>query len=365
MRTMFALLVFALALTCATRAQPLRDDHGNALAALADVQTAVAAIVRIEDGNEVGRIAYQGAARRARNAVGDALSHVDRMLDQSATPRWQPAVEGAKVNLLEAEENLKDAIGEHEMEDYQTDLTRALANLGLAVGRPSQDGVLGGLIGALANTDLAVPAGAMRVDGCAMPERSPAYGVVAGQLVYVSLPRAAAAAQTPMNLDVRSIAVHGDDVVLYTAHTSACKRQRTRDIAMATASVPPLYTAAQARAGKIVYARYCLQCHGVDLQGTAGPAVAGTEFLKNAKFDGWTLSDVRTTVVQNMPFSNPGSLTPKQYADVIAFLLASNCYPAGTTPFPQTDRAAFASIFIGPISGEHATNAKIGTCAVK
>ncbi|MGB6060216.1 MAG: hypothetical protein WBG27_00830, partial [Candidatus Aquilonibacter sp.] len=217
MRTMFALLVFALALTCATRAQPLRDDHGNALAALADVQTAVAAIVRIEDGNEVGRIAYQGAARRARNAVGDALSHVDRMLDQSATPRWQPAVEGAKVNLLEAEENLKDAIGEHEMEDYQTDLTRALANLGLAVGRPSQDGVLGGLIGALANTDLAVPAGAMRVDGCAMPERSPAYGVVAGQLVYVSLPRAAAAAQTPMNLDVRSIAVHGDDVVLYTA----------------------------------------------------------------------------------------------------------------------------------------------------
>jgi polar amino acid transport system substrate-binding protein len=365
MRTMLALLVFALTLTCATSAQPPRDDHGNALAALGEVQTAVVAIVRIEDGNETGRIAYQGAARRALNAVNGALSYVDTMLDQRATPRWQPAVEGAKVNLLEAQENLKDAIAEHEMEDYQTDLTRTLASLALAVGRPSQDGVLGGLSGALANTDLAVPAGAIRVDGCSAPTRSPAYGVVAGRLVYVALPRAAAAAQIPLNLDVRSVTVHGGDIVLYTVHASACKRQRTREVAMTTRSVPPLYTATQAHAGKIVYARYCLQCHGADLQGTAGPAVAGTEFLKNAKFDGWTMSDVRTTVFLNMPFSNPGSLTPKQYADVMAFLLASSCYPAGATPFPQTVRASFASISIGPISGVHATNPKIGTCAVK
>ncbi|HTZ55671.1 MAG TPA: cytochrome c [Candidatus Acidoferrum sp.] len=365
MRTMLALLVFALALTCATRAQPLRDDHGTALAALADVQTALVEIVRIEDGNDVGRSAYQGAARRALDAVSAALSRVDRMLDQLATPRWQPAVEGAKVNLLEAQENLKDAIGDREMEDYQTDLTRALANLGLAVGRPSQDGVLGGLSGALANTDLAVPVGATRVDGCTAPARSPAYGVRAGQLVYVALPRAAAATQIPMNLDVRSVTVRGDDVVLYTAHVSACGRQRTRDIAMSAPSVLPLYTVAQAHAGKIVYTRYCLQCHGADLQGTAGPAVAGTEFLKTAKFDGWTLSDVRTTVFQNMPFSNPGSLTPTQYADVMAFLLASSCYPAGPNPFPQADRASFASIRIGPISGERVTNPKIGTCAVK
>ncbi len=365
MRTLAALLVFAMTLARATSAQSLRDDHGSALAALADVQAAVVAIVRIEDGNEIGRPAYQGAARRALDAVDGALSHVDTMLDQRATPRWQAAVEGAKVNLLEAQENLKDAIGEREMEDYQTDLTRTLASLALAVGRPSQDGVLGGLSGALANTDLAVPAGATRVDGCAALARSPAYGVIAGQLVYVSLPRAAAAAQIPTNLDVRSVSVHGDDVVLYTMHASACKLQRTSDIAMTSPPAPALYTSTQAHAGKIVYARYCLQCHGADLQGTAGPAVAGTEFLKNAKFDGWTLNDVRTTVFLNMPFSNPGSLTPKQYADVMAFLLASSCYPAGATPFPQVARASFASIRIAPIAGVHATNPKIGTCAVK
>ncbi len=365
MRSMLALLVFALTLTRATWAQAPRDDHSSALAALADVQTAVTEIVRIEDGNEIGRTAYQGAAKRALNAVGSALGLVDRMLDQRATPRWQPAVEGAKVNLLEAEENLKDAIGEHEMEDYQTDLTRTLASLALAVGRPSQDGVLGGLSGALANTDLAVPAGATRSDGCAMPLRSPAYGVIAGQLVYISLPRADAATQIPTNLDVRSVSVRGNEVVLYTVHASACKRERTREVAIGVPAVPPLYTAAQARAGKIVYTRYCLQCHGADLQGTAGPAVAGTEFLKTAKFDGWTLNDVRTTVFENMPFSNPGSLTPKQYADVMAFLLASSCYPAGTTPFPQTDQRSFASIPVAPLSGTHATNPKIGTCAVR
>ena len=365
MRTMLALLVFMSMLTSTTAAQSSRDDHGSALAAVADVQSALAEIVRIEDGNGVGRGVYQDAARRALRAVTSALADVNRMLDQVATPRWQPAVEGAKINLLEAQENLKDAIGEREMEDYQTDLTRALANLGLVLGRPSQDGALGGLSGALANTDLAVPSGAARVDGCAAPTRSPAYGVSAGRLVYVALPRSAAAARVPANLDVRSVLVHGDDVVLYTAYASACKRQPTRDVAAATTAVTPPYTAAQAHAGKLVYARYCLQCHGTDLQGTAGPAVAGTEFLKTAQLDGWTLSDVRATVFENMPFSNPGSLTPKQYADVMAFLLASSCYPAGTKLFPQTVPASFASIRVGPIGSAHPTNPKIGTCAVK
>jgi mono/diheme cytochrome c family protein len=130
-------------------------------------------------------------------------------------------------------------------------------------------------------------------------------------------------------------------------------------------ALPALYTAQQAHAGVAVYAHSCLQCHGADLQGTAGPAVAGTAFLKTAKFDGWTLADVRTTVFENMPFSNPGSLTPKQYANVMAFLLASSCYPAGPKPFPQSEQASFASIKLGPITGVRATHPKVGTCAVK
>jgi len=365
MRAILALLVFALTLTSVTSAQPGRDDHGSALAALADVQTAVGDIVRIENGDSVGRAAYRDAAQHARSAIILAVGHVDRMLDQSATPRWQPAVEGAKANLLAAEENLNDASGEREIEDYQIDLTRALANIGLAVGRPAQDGVLGGLSGALANTDLAIPAGAARASGCSMPTQAPAYGVLAGQLIYVALPRAAAAAEIPANLDVRSVVVRGDEIVLYTTHLGACRLQGTRDTVAASASLPALYTAQQAHAGAAVYAHYCLQCHGTDLQGTAGPAVAGTEFLKTAKFDGWSLADVRATVFENMPFSNPGSLTPKQYADVMAFLLASSCYPAGTKPFPQSNQASFAAVKLAPIAGIKPAHPKIGTCTVK
>jgi len=365
MRTIAAVLVVVFALNATANAKSSRDDHGDAIAALAGLQSAVAEIVHIEDSYAVGRTAYRNAARPARGAVSGALDRVNHLLDQVATPPWQPAVEGTKVNLLEAQENLNDALGERELDDYRFDLTRALASLALAIGRPSQDGVLGGLSGALANTELAVPAGAVRVAGCGVPARAPAYGINAGALVYVALPRAAAAARVPANLAIRSVAVRGDEIVLYTAHAATCKLQRAHDVAAATPAMPMLYTAAQAHAGKIVYVRHCLQCHGTDLQGTAGPAVAGTDFLKTAKFDGWTLRDVRTTVFENMPFSDPGSLSAQQYADVMAFLLASSCYPAGTKPFPQSDQASFASIKLGPMSGVRATNPKNGTCAVK
>ena len=137
--------------------------------------------------------------------------------------------------------------------------------------------------------------------------------------------------------------------------------QRTRGVAAPAVS----YTAAQAHAGATVYRRYCLQCHAANLQGSAGPAVAGTEFLTTAKTNKWTLNDLRTTVFENMPFSNPGSLTAKQYAGVMAFLLASNCYPPGTQPFPQRPDPSLAKVKLGPVSGAKRTNATFGTCAVK
>jgi mono/diheme cytochrome c family protein len=388
-----AALAFALCcVTPAAPAAPAQDDHRSALAALADVHATVGEIVRIEDGYAVGHAAYVRAAHRALNALvgrrddgyvaaygdpGDGvgtLGYIDRMLDQTASFAWTPAVEGAKANVLAAAENLRTAVGDREMEDYEADLTRALANMALAVGRPSQEGVLGGLSGALANTELAVPYGAQSVSGCAPPAQLPAYGVSAGRLVYVALPRSSASASIPSGLDIGRVVVRGDAVVLYTsAARSACRaaaaparRQLARDVvaaaAPAAAAVP--YTTVQAHAGKAVYLRYCLQCHGADLQGTAGPAVAGQEFLSNAKFNGWSLHDVRTTVFQNMPFSNPGSLTPAQYADVMAFLLASSCYPAGTKPFPTADSAALSAVKMAPVAGGSARS-KLGTCAVK
>jgi polar amino acid transport system substrate-binding protein len=165
--------------------------------------------------------------------------------------------------------------------------------------------------------------------------------------------------------------VQGDTVVLYTYAArdvaalcrSSSRLQRTRSVVAASSQIS--YTVAQSRAGAGVYRRYCLQCHGADLQGTAGPSVAGVDFLATARRNAWSLSDLRTTVVENMPFSNPGSLTPKQYADVMAFLLASNCYPIGVKPFPSTASPSFAKVKLAAMPRTKPANAKLGTCPVK
>jgi mono/diheme cytochrome c family protein len=391
MRTIALFLAAVFALTGATTAAPVPDSHADALAALADVRATVREIVHVEDGYAVGHASYLRAAHRAMNALvgrrddgyvaaagdpGDgvgALGHLDRMLDQTASYVWTPAVQGAKANVLAAAADIQDALGDKEMEDYETDLTRTLANLALVVGHSSEDGVLGGLRGALGNTTLGVPSGAVTVSGCGTPTRFPSYGVVAGRLAYVAVPQRAAATSIPDGLNIRRIVVRSDGVLLYTRDESAtaalCRQpsrlQRTRAVVAVTASLTPPFTLNQAHAGLAVYLKYCLQCHGADLQGTAGPAVAGKEFLTTAKSDSWHLSDMRTTVFENMPFSNPGSLTPLQYANVMAFLLASSCYPAGKAPFPTADSPRFAKIKLGPIPGAKPTNPKLGTCAVR
>jgi hypothetical protein len=130
------------------------------------------------------------------------------------------------------------------------------------------------------------------------------------------------------------------------------------------AAVPALYTKAQAKAGARLFATTCAKCHGANLQGSAAPSVAGNDFLLTAKKNGWTLAIVRYLVVNNMPMNSPSSLTPTQYASLMAFLLASNCYPAGDKPFPVADDPAFATLKMGPVPGVHPGRNGKGVCKV-
>jgi polar amino acid transport system substrate-binding protein len=132
----------------------------------------------------------------------------------------------------------------------------------------------------------------------------------------------------------------------------------------ATGSTELPYTQAQAKAGKTVYSGQCASCHGANLQGVAAPAIAGKNFLKTAQSNKWSLQTIDQIVTNNMPFSAPGSLTAKQYADVMAYLLAANCYKSGNKPFPSTAPKSFAKIQLVPFTIKNAKADSNGVCPV-
>jgi len=93
------------------------------------------------------------------------------------------------------------------------------------------------------------------------------------------------------------------------------------------ASVPAIYTAAQATAGAAVFSANCAVCHGAALQGEAGPTLIGQSFASASS--NYTVGAIFGEIAQQMPAGNPGSLTHDQYAQVMAYILSKNGYPAG------------------------------------
>jgi mono/diheme cytochrome c family protein len=89
-----------------------------------------------------------------------------------------------------------------------------------------------------------------------------------------------------------------------------------------------VYTKEQAARGQKVYREECLKCHGENLMGgEAGPAVAGDEFL--AKWNGKTVGSLFEIIRKTMPSDDPGNLSSRQYADIVAYVLGENKFPAG------------------------------------
>jgi quinoprotein glucose dehydrogenase len=112
----------------------------------------------------------------------------------------------------------------------------------------------------------------------------------------------------------------------------------------APAAGASLYAAAQAKRGETVYADNCAACHDPKLTGGVGPALAGKEFTTNwqSKSVGELFERIQTT----MPLTAPGSMMPQQTADVVAFILLSNQYPAGATEL-GTDATTLKAVTLG------------------
>jgi polar amino acid transport system substrate-binding protein len=394
-----ARLLLAGCLTCLVVATPRAatiDDHQQAVAALNDVEAAITELVGADASYAVGPEVYHRAAQRAINALAGtggegaradagspgeptgALGHIDSLLDRSATPVWVAPLHSAEANVRAAITYLSDARHADDFMKYADATSRALTYLEVARGRPSETGVFGGLEGALANTVLGVPAGARQQDACKPPSAAPAYGVHGGYVAWVTVPASGDAHALAEDPGATSVSLQDGMIVLHTVAAPIVATDCSKDAAADPQSAAPaspvtrvslpappaLYTKAQAEQGKQIFAIKCVACHGVDLQGTAAPSVAGSDFLNTAQHNGWTLSVIRYIVSELMPLNSPASLSPQDAASVMAYLLASDCYPPGGKPFPASDRPAFAKIKLGPVPGKHAGENAKGVCPV-
>jgi mono/diheme cytochrome c family protein len=119
--------------------------------------------------------------------------------------------------------------------------------------------------------------------------------------------------------------------IVYAFAITAAAGARVQDQPRTT--LDGVYSDAQAKRGEAVYSQSCASCHGPDLAGLdTAPSLTGPEF--NTSWGDLPLSDLFERVRTTMPADAAGSLPPQQYADVVAFLLAKDNFPAGAADLP-------------------------------
>jgi mono/diheme cytochrome c family protein len=89
-----------------------------------------------------------------------------------------------------------------------------------------------------------------------------------------------------------------------------------------------VYTATQASHGDSLYKATCVKCHGATLSGgDEGSPLVGSAFLGNWR--DLTLDQLFDKIRTSMPPDNPKSIATRDVADLVAYLLAQNQFPAG------------------------------------
>jgi mono/diheme cytochrome c family protein len=97
-----------------------------------------------------------------------------------------------------------------------------------------------------------------------------------------------------------------------------------------------VYTTAQADRGVTLFRSKCASCHAPN---------RFTDDLFYTSFAGKPLWEMFDVISDSMPEDDPGSLKKEEYADVIAYLLKLNNFPAGETDLP-IDKEALSLIMM-------------------
>ena len=113
-------------------------------------------------------------------------------------------------------------------------------------------------------------------------------------------------------------------------------------LAARAAPVESVFTADQAAAGRVEYAKHCASCHMPDLSGnTEIPALAGAAFI-----DTWgtrSTKDLFDYSAEAMPYGAP-SLTRESYIAITAYILQANGGIAGATALSGATSVPIASV---------------------
>jgi mono/diheme cytochrome c family protein len=105
-----------------------------------------------------------------------------------------------------------------------------------------------------------------------------------------------------------------------------------------------VYNTDQAKRGQEKYIQVCSSCHQGDLSGSdQSPSLAGGEFLD--RWDGQSVGDLADRIRLTMPQDDIGSLNIQMSADITAYLLQANSFPAGQEEL-KADRAALKAVMI-------------------
>jgi mono/diheme cytochrome c family protein len=100
-------------------------------------------------------------------------------------------------------------------------------------------------------------------------------------------------------------------------------------VSAARAGDSRVYSEAQAARGEALFQQHCAACHGARLEGNPAVALTGPAFRARWEDGSHTLDDLYYVIRSLMPNTAPGSLSKPEYADIVAYILKVNAYPAG------------------------------------
>ncbi|MXY16381.1 MAG: cytochrome c [Acidobacteria bacterium] len=99
-----------------------------------------------------------------------------------------------------------------------------------------------------------------------------------------------------------------------------------------------VYTEDQAVRGETAYEQECATCHLADLLGDGiAPALTGAAF--DFRWSDLSVGDMYVAIRATMPQGAPASLSPQGYADIVAYMLQRNDFPAGDMELPTEEEA--------------------------